>query len=691
MNRLNFSVTFLSLFASILLIAFARSSEIIKGPYLQNVSNRQITIMWETKNATESHVDYGVTPDCDLFVIDYNGAKIHEVTLTSLKPETIYYYRVSSNNDVKSSFFLTEVYYETPFRFAAYGDSKGGGSVHRKIAGEILKQNPDFIISTGDIVPNGEIYTVWGEQFFNLLTDVIDHIPIYIGIGNHEEHADHYFNFFSFPNNELWYSFDYGNSHFIALDSNKEFEPGTEQYAWLENDLKNTRAVWKFAFFHHPPYSSGFHKSSLDVRDAFTPLFRKYGLDIVFNGHDHFYERTYPIGSAFTETDNPVTYVVTGGGGAKLYDIEPNIWTATGAKKNHFCMIELLGNRLTLSAIDTDGNTLDTLSIEKEDSEYSKEYLDTVIPYEQIELERQLPDSIVLSEIGLIEPKTPDEFLFYDGEMRIKNPFGDVIAIEVIWNRHNWKVKPQMLNTTLQKGETDEFLLSFETTGQKIYPTPIPIVRYKTKFGEGRFAGFPLKIGISKRLLCRYEIQTPTLNGRLRELSWDTAEKSGDFIRTNWRRLASRQTDVRAMTNEDALYIALVSYERYTENLHARATKRDQSYKSEDKLSIFIAPTEDTLYEFVFNYKGVKYDAKNGDVKWNGKWEVATKVNKGGWTAEVKMPYGIFDLLGAPQAGEKWGINFVRNVRWKVEKSEWATTFGKLPSAKTLGGILIFE
>jgi len=145
------------------------------------------------------------------------------------------------------------------------------------------------------------------------------------------------------------------------------------------------------------------------------------------------------------------------------------------------------------------------------------------------------------------------------------------------------------------------------------------------------------------------------------------------------------------MTTEDALYIALVCYEKYTENLYARATKRDKSYKNEDKLSIFIAPTEDTLYQFTFNYEGVKYDAKNGDVKWNGKWRVATKANEESWTAEVKIPYGVLELFWAPQAGEKWGVNFVRNVRWKLEKSEWVTTFGKLPSAKMLGGVLIFE
>ena len=698
---------FLSLLAIVLLTGFDWGDEIIKRPYLQNVSQRQVTIMWETKDATESRVDYGVTTDYDLFVIDYNEVKIHEVTLTSLKPETIYYYQISAGGDVKSSFFLTGLYYDTPFKFVSYGDNKGGKSVHRKIVEGFLQQSPDLIISTGDIVSNGERYTVWGDHFFQPLADVINHTPIYVGIGNHEEHADHYFNFLSFPNNELWYSFDYGNSHFIALDSNKEFAPDTEQYVWLENDLKSAKADWKFVFFHHPPYASGFHGSSLDVRDAFTPLFRKYGVDIVFNGHEHLYERTYPIGSAFTETDNPVTYVITGGGGAKLYDLKPSIWTATGAKKNHFCAVEIWGNRLTLSAIDTDGNLLDTFSIEKENDAYSAEYLATVVPYEQIELSRQLPANILPSEIGLIEPKAANEPLFYDVEMQVENPFGDVIAIEIYWNRHHWKIKPQAVKTILQQGEADKFLVSFATTAPKIYPIPTPTVRYKTRFGEGRFVASPLKIGYSKKLLCQYEVQTPKLDGRLKEMFWDTAEKSGDFIRTNWRRLASWQTDVRIITTEDALYLALVCSEKYPENLYAKATKRDQSYKGEDKLSIFIAPnvgggfgrggqasshhSEDTLYEFVFNYKGVKYDAKNGEVEWNGKWQVVTTANKRSWTAEVKIPYGVLELLGVPEAGEKWSINFVRNVRWKVEQSEWTTTFGKLPSAKTLGGVLIFE
>jgi hypothetical protein len=89
-----------------------------------------------------------------------------------------------------------------------------------------------------------------------------------------------------------WYAVRRGDMLGIALDSTDPGNP--EQLAWLEETLANTDAKWKLAALHHPPYSSGFHGSNAATREAFVPLFERYGVQIVFSGHEHDYQRTDP-------------------------------------------------------------------------------------------------------------------------------------------------------------------------------------------------------------------------------------------------------------------------------------------------------------------------------------------------------------------------------------------------------------
>ena len=116
---------------------------------------------------------------------------------------------------------------------------------------------------------------------------------------------------------ELYYSFDWGNVHFVGLDTELT---GPEQAAWLDADLAATDKPWKIVFGHKPPYSSGEHGSDGAFRNHFVPLIEKHGVQLVLNGHEHDYERTRPIEN--------VTYVVTGGGGRHLRSVGTSGFTA---------------------------------------------------------------------------------------------------------------------------------------------------------------------------------------------------------------------------------------------------------------------------------------------------------------------------------------------------------------------------
>ena len=450
----------------------------IKGPYLQNVTRSQVTIIWETAEAMDSQVDYGLSRHLGkgpsgkswtprflsggvsttefghplTFRVGVKSVRsdekvtLHEITLANLEPEERYHYQIkscstggmlSANVTVSATgAFQTAVYPNTSFSFVVYGDSRSNPEMHGELAQRMLEVEPDFIINTGDLVKNGKEYELWETEFFTPLETLISHIPIYPCLGNHEKKSKYYFNFFSLPHNESWYSFDYGNARFIALDSNVPYKPDSEQYQWLVAELKKNDSIWKFVYFHHPPYSSGKHKSDLAIRDSWAPLFMRYGVDVVFNGHEHIYERTKPVGYAFAPTEfypvstryhimptegyataantlakygitppvlfpgalpqklHPVTYIVTGGGGAPLYNITPSQWTASAAKVNHFCLFKVFGATIDAVVYDNKGRAVDTFTIEKKDGRYSKEYLSEMIYHENIEFMRFIAENI---------------------------------------------------------------------------------------------------------------------------------------------------------------------------------------------------------------------------------------------------------------------------------------------------------
>ncbi len=149
-----------------------------------------------------------------------------------------------------------------------------------------------------------------------------------------------------------WYSTEIGNAIVLSLDSNCPEDP--DQLAWLESTLEATSATWKIAMLHHPPYSGGYHGSDLRVRDAFAPLFERYGVELVLSGHDHDYQRSEPV--------NGVVYVVSGGA-ATLRPAHRAKFTETAWSTYHFVDIAVWDDRLELRAVDQTGAMFDSIVI----------------------------------------------------------------------------------------------------------------------------------------------------------------------------------------------------------------------------------------------------------------------------------------------------------------------------------------
>ena len=159
-------------------------------------------------------------------------------------------------------------------------------------------------------------------------------------------------------NGERFYTFKKGNVRFFALDSNYFDQT---QADWLERTLAESKEDWKICFFHHPLYSSGGrHGSEVDLRAQLEPLFLKYGVQVVFAGHEHFYERLKP--------QKGIHYFVNGGG-AKLRG--GDIRTTTGMTARGFdtdrsyMLVEIAGDVLTFQTLSRAGKRIDSGSIRR--------------------------------------------------------------------------------------------------------------------------------------------------------------------------------------------------------------------------------------------------------------------------------------------------------------------------------------
>jgi len=335
------------------------NSSIIIGPYPQKIELNSSIIVWETSiNTTSNSVRYGPNPNCELIVYNNYSSNFHTIELYGLNYSTKYYYKVTSEGmESKVYSFYTKFESYDPIKFVAYGDSRGvwDNWVNASIVADgIEKAQPYFVLHTGDLVKNGNYFEQWIDFF--RISEFIHNSTLYPTLGNHEYYDESYFKFFLLLNKNPWYSFDNGPVHFICLDSNIKNSLKLSQILWIIKDLKENTNPFTIVFFHHPPYSSGNHGSTIYLRLIWGRIFEYFNVDIVFNGHDHSYER----GKV-----KSVNYIVTGGGGAPLYDIGNKWWTIYSEKSYHHCLISCDNNNLTYKAINTDGTVIDSFEIVK--------------------------------------------------------------------------------------------------------------------------------------------------------------------------------------------------------------------------------------------------------------------------------------------------------------------------------------
>ena len=324
---------------------------VVRGPYLQQATDARMVVKWRTSTPTNSVVRYGFNPSNLIFSQVVNGSTTeHEVLLTSLTASTKYYYSVGSSTAILAGddtyhFRTSPVPGASELsRFWVLGDSGDPGppviNVREAYKNRFVGDDrANMVIMLGDNAYEDGTDSEYQIGMFNVFPEILRQAPVWSTIGNHDVdqtltafQSDPYYSIFSLPTlgesggvpsgTEAYYSYDYGNVHFVVLDSyNTDPSPNGAMLSWLRNDLAANDKEWLIAFWHHPPYSKGSHDSDveralIDMRELALPILENYGLDLVLSGHSHSYERSFLIDSHYGDSDSfSASNLVDGGDG----------------------------------------------------------------------------------------------------------------------------------------------------------------------------------------------------------------------------------------------------------------------------------------------------------------------------------------------------------------------------------------
>ena len=258
-------------------------------------------------------------------------------TIDGLVPGHAYQYRIQADaggGDVATAgpnVFQTVAAASQPFRFAVYGDMRyPGHAAHRAVVEALVREAPSLVFNTGDLTDVGSEESNW-QKYFEITAPMGAIAPVVPALGNHD--TDRHglgspiaWSLFGVPAKGPpgWTSLDLGGVHFVILSTNEMRNPA--QRDWLREDLARARrhhARAIFAFCHESPWSHALHAGESIMVHDYAPILAAAHVDVLFSGHDHVYERGVGLTSA-----GKLDYVVTGGGGAPLYN--PTCRAASG-------------------------------------------------------------------------------------------------------------------------------------------------------------------------------------------------------------------------------------------------------------------------------------------------------------------------------------------------------------------------
>jgi 3',5'-cyclic AMP phosphodiesterase CpdA len=242
-------------------------------------------------------------------------------------------------------------------RFAAIGDMGTGDTAQYQVAQRMISVRQtfpfNFVIMLGDNIYGGSGPGDFEKKFETPYKPLLDAgVNFYASLGNHDNPNERLYKLFNM-NGSNYYTFKKGNVEFFVLDSNY-MDP--KQLTWLEKQLQNAGDKdWKICYFHHPLYSSAkTHGSSVELRSLIEPMFIKYGVDAVFSGHDHVYERVHPQKGIYYFTEGSSGQLRGG-------DLARTEMTEKGFDSDRtFMLVEIAGDQLYFQTLSRAGTEVDS-------------------------------------------------------------------------------------------------------------------------------------------------------------------------------------------------------------------------------------------------------------------------------------------------------------------------------------------
>lgn len=435
---------------TIFLVGISFSQTIERGPYLQKVSSNKITIKWRTSSPTDSKIWYGTSMgNLTQTVEETSSVNNHEITITGLQPYTTYYYSVGNSlgqiSTQNNYHFKTNPNIGTiqPIRTWVIGDFGKGNQSQVDVMNSYLNytgtRGTDVWLWMGDNAYQDGDDAEYQVNVFNKYDSIFPFMPFFPTPGNHDynsmngynlfnpsmhtSHSGAYYDIVSVPTNgeiggkpsgtEAFYSFDYGNIHYISLNSeiqNTSYR-NSDMETWLTQDLAQNTQDWTIVYFHQAPYSRGSHNSD-DIWEVFMrgmrknilPILDAGGVDLVLCGHSHNYERSYLIrghygysssiqpsmfldassgnpdngeqykkyyGSNCTENYEGIVYAVVGNSGSKTAPGDdkglnhPTMYIGDAENAVGSLIIDVIADTLTGTYMRADGQIIDKFQIQR--------------------------------------------------------------------------------------------------------------------------------------------------------------------------------------------------------------------------------------------------------------------------------------------------------------------------------------
>jgi len=358
-------------------------ANITRGPAIRQSPIGRVRIEWRTPVPTDTRVEWGGTEALGRAILRDEKATEHAVDLDGLEPGSRGFYRVGGSDGLDTAWSPVLPFRawpsSGPVRFLVLGDSGSGQLPQHQIARVMESLEPDLVIHTGDIIYP---YLTAGRVDLKCLSvhaSAMATLPFFFALGNHDRYASltDFFAAFHQPDNGVsnanFFSFDCGEAHFAVLDTDMVLGPGIEegsaQLQWLEADLARASRPWKILVFHNVIRSSGPHRGDdynrngvadwIDIQSTVGEVAARHGVQMIFTGHDHCYERMGPV--------DGVHVIVSGGGGGTLYAragfADPTL--AQYHRRYHCVEVSVDRERLDLRAVDNAGEVFDAMTLQR--------------------------------------------------------------------------------------------------------------------------------------------------------------------------------------------------------------------------------------------------------------------------------------------------------------------------------------